>query len=161
VAVRVWRVARAARARTGPEGFDGSGGLYGPGRWHSTGRRIVYTARSESLAKLETLVHFRPDEAPALVLIEAAIPDETIAGVETPLPAGWDAVPESDVSRAIGDAWLDEGSALCLEVPSVHSRTEMNILVNPAHASFARIVIAEPVPFAFDPRLIEPSRRGA
>jgi RES domain-containing protein len=159
VAVRVWRVARAARARTGAEAFDGSGGLHGPGRWHSTGRRIVHTARSESLAKLETLAHFRPNEAPALVLVEATIPDDTIVRVNVPLPAGWDAVPESDVSRAIGDAWLDEGSALCLEVPSVHSRTEMNILVNPAHAAFHRIVIAAPVPFAFDLRLIEPSRR--
>ena len=157
--MRVWRVARAARARTGAEAFDGSGGLHGPGRWHSTGRRIVYTARSESLAKLETLAHFRPNEAPALVLVEAAIPDDAIVRLATPWPAGWDAVPESGISRAIGDAWLDEGSALCLEVPSVHSRTEMNILVNPAHASFARVVIAEPVPFAFDLRLVEPSRR--
>jgi len=48
---------------------------------------------------------------------------------------------------------------MCLEVPSVHSRTEMNILVNPAQAAFDRIVVAAPVPFAFDLRLIEPSRR--
>ena len=157
--MRVWRVARAARARTGAEAFDGSGGLHGPGRWHSAGRRVVYTARSESLAKLETLAHFRPNEAPALVLVEATIPEDAIVRLDSPLPAGWDAVPESEVLRAIGDAWLNQGGALCLEVPSVHSRTEMNVLVNPAHASFARIVIAEAVPFALDLRLVERSKR--
>ncbi len=157
--MRVWRVARASRAKRGAEAFGGRGGLYGSGRWHSIGRRIVYTARTESLAKLETLVHFRPSEAPALVLVEATIPDDAVVGVKMPLPAGWDAVPEIDVSRAIGDAWLDEGTALALEVPSGHARSETNILINPAHAAFSRIVIAAPVAFAFDRRLFDPSRR--
>ena len=51
-------MARAAHARTGALAFDGTGGLHGSGRWHSRGRRIVYTASSESLAKLEALVTY-------------------------------------------------------------------------------------------------------
>jgi RES domain-containing protein len=139
------------------EAFDGSGGLFSSGRWHSRGRRLVYTARSESLAKLEALAHFRPSLAPALVLVEAEIPDGQIAVVAS-LPPGWNAVPETDVSRAIGDAWLAAGAALALEVPSVHSTTETNVLVNPAHPAFARVVISAPVPFAFDWRLVAPRR---
>jgi RES domain-containing protein len=159
VGVRVFRIARAARSRTGAEAFDGRGGLHAPGRWHSIGRRIVYTAGSESLAKLEALAHFRPSEAPALVLVEATVPDRAISRVAMHLPPGWDAVPESDISRAIGDSWLAAGTTLALEVPSIHSKSESNILINPEHRAFRRVTIAAPAPFAFDARLVDPSRR--
>jgi len=159
VGVRVFRIARAAHSRTGAEAFDGRGGLHAPGRWHSIGRRIVYTAGSESLAKLEALAHFRPSEAPALVLACATVPDRAIARVPLPLPPGWDAIPESNVSRAIGDAWLAAGNRLALEVPSIHSKSESNILINPDHRAFRRVTISAPVPFAFDLRLVDPSRR--
>jgi RES domain-containing protein len=159
VGVRVFRIARAARSRTGAEAFDGRGGLHAPGRWHSIGRRIVYAAGSESLAKLEALAHFRPSEAPALVLVEATVPGRAVARVSLPLPSGWDSVPESNVSREIGDAWLAAGTALALEVPSIHSKSESNILINPDHRAFGRVRIAAPVPFTFDVRLVDPSRR--
>ena len=152
-------MARAARARTGAEAFDGRGGLHVNGRWHSVGRRIVYTASSESLAKLETLAHFRPSEAPDLVLVEATIPDREIHRVAMPLPPGSDAVPEPGASRAIGDAWLYAGALLALEVPAIHSRAEWNVLINPEHRAFRRIAIEAPVPFAFDLRLVDPARR--
>ncbi len=152
--MKVWRVARAFRARTPASAFDGNGGLRAPGRWHSIGRRVVYTAKSESLAKLETLGHLLPGEMPNLVLVQGIIPDDAVGRVAPPYPAGWDSVPEGDGSRGIGDRWLEARTSLALEVPSIHSNSEMNVLINPAHADFGRITISTPVPFAFDARLI-------
>ena len=157
--MKLWRVARAAHAPSGTTAFDGSGGLSVDGRWHTRGRPIVYTARTESLAKLEALVHFKPAIAPRLVLVDATIPDALVATLRGALPPGWDDVPDSGAARSVGDSWLQRGSSLALEVPSVHSSIETNVLINPAHPDFAQLVIGNPVPFAFDRRLIDPSLR--
>ena len=118
----------------------------------------MYTARTESLAKLEALVHLKPAIAPRLVLVEATIPDALVATLHGALPTGWDDVPDSGAARSVGDSWLRGGSSLALEVPSVHSSTETNVLISPGHPDFARLVIGNPVRFAFDRRLIDPSR---
>ena len=129
------------------------------GRWHSRGRPIVYTARTESLARLETLVHFKPALAPRLVLVEASLPDALVATVAGALPVGWDDVPDSGAARLVGDRWLQGGSSVALEVPSIHSSSETNVLINPVHRDFRQVVIGNPVPFAFDQRLNDPSLR--
>jgi RES domain-containing protein len=157
--MKLWRVARAAHAATGVEAFSGMGGLAVDGRWHSRGRLIVYAARSESLARLEALVHFNPALAPRLVLVEASVPDAFVATVSGALPKGWDDVPDSGAARSVGDAWLRSGSSLALEVPSIHARSETNVLINPAHADFGRLVAGLPAPLAFDRRLIDPKLR--
>ena len=119
----------------------------------------MYIARTESLAKLEALVHFKPAIAPRLVLVEAMIPDALVAILRGAPPAGWDDVPDSGAARSVGDSWLQRGSSLALEVPSVHSSIETNVLINPAHPEFAQLVMGDPVPFAFDRRLIDPSKK--
>src|SRR5207302_9498123 len=98
------------------------------------------------LAKLEALVHFKPAAAPRLVLIDATIPDAVVAMLRGALPAGWDDVRDSGAARVVGDSWLQSGSSLALEVPSVHSSSETNVLINPAHPDFAQLVIGNPVP---------------
>jgi len=157
--VKLWRVARAAHAASGPVAFNGIGGLSVDGRWHTRGRLIVYTARTESLAKLEALVHLKPAIAPRLVPVEATIPDALVATLHGALPTGWDDVPDSGAARPVGDSWLQGGSSLALEVPSLHSRSETNVLINPAHPDFARLVIGNLIPFAFDNRLTDPNLR--
>ena len=157
--MKLWRVARATHSASGRAAFNGVGGLSVDGRWHTRGRPIVYTARTESLAKLEALVHLNPTLAPRLVLVEATIPDRLVATLRGALPAGWNDLPDSGAARSVGDTWLQSGSSLGLEVPSVHSRTETNVLINPAHPEFAQLVIGDPVPFAFDRRLIVPGLR--
>lgn len=157
--MRLWRVARAAHAPSGTAAFDGIGGLSVDGRWHTRGRPIVYTARTESLAKLEALVHLKPAIAPRLVLVEATIPDALVATLRGALPAGWDDVPDNGAARSVGDSWLQSGSSLALEVPSVHSSTETNVLINPAHPDFTQLVTGSPVPFTFDHRLVDTGLR--
>ncbi len=109
--------------------------------------------------QLEALVHLKPVIAPRLVLLDVTIPDVLVATLHGALPAGWDDVPDSGAARSVGDSWLQRGSSLALEVPSVHSSSETNMLINPAHPDFAQLVIGNPVQFAFDRRLVHPYLR--
>ncbi len=67
----------------------------------------------------------------------------------------WDDVPDSGAARSVGDSWLQSGSSLALEVPSVHSSTETNVLINPAHHDFTQLVTGNRIPFTFDHRLVD------
>lgn len=157
--MKLWRVAREKYSATGAAAFAGVGGQAVDGRWHSKGRLIVYAARSESLARLEALVHFSPGLAPKLVLVEATLPDDLVSTLTGSLPKGWDGVPDSGAARAIGDAWLQTASSLAIEVPSIHSKSETNVLINPTHLDFHKLVIGTPTPIAFDQRLNDPKIR--
>ena len=159
--MRLWRICPALYAATGVQAFDGVGGLYAHGRWHTKGRAIVYTATTETLARLEALVHVRPRlvRKLALVLVEATVPDHLIAALSGSLPLRWNDVPDSGATRPVGDAWLAAASSLALQVPSVLAAGEHNVLINPKHPYFSRLVIGAPQPFSFDPRLLDPKLR--
>ena len=61
-------------------------------------------------------------------------------------------VPLEETVQAIGDAWLEEGAALLLRVPSVVVPAGWNYLLNPAHAD-ARKVRTRRMVYRADPRL--------
>jgi RES domain-containing protein len=136
----------------------GDGALHTPGRWHTRGRRVVYSAQSPAAALLEILVHFELDiqslpvryrllkiQAPDDVNVERVSVDE--------LPADW---PEkTEVTRAIGDGWLTNGSAALLSVPSAIVPETFNVLLNPAHPDARRIVIVQSSEYAIDSRLVK------
>jgi hypothetical protein len=44
-----------------------------------------------------------------------------------------------------------------LRVPSVLVPSESNFLLNPRHPEYTNLVIGEPLPFSFDPRLFRRS----
>ena len=157
--MKLWRVAKAAHSPTGAAAFSGRGGLVVDGRWHSRGHLVVYAARTESLARLEALAHFNPAVAPRLVLVEADLPDALVMKFAGPLPTGRDAVPDSGAARHVGDSWLARGASVGLEVPSIHSRSETNLLLNPGHASFRQLVAGKPIRFSFDQRLSDQKLR--
>lgn len=66
------------------------------------------------------------------------------------LAGGWDAPIETPASTDIGDAWFDARASVALRVPSVAIRGETNVLLNPVHPDFGRVVIGPPEPFLFD-----------
>lgn len=145
--MRLWRISNHAS-------LSGDGGLYASGRWHTRGRRIVYLADHPALALLEVMVHLEVDaeDLPRdYQLLAVDVPDG-ISAAFLGLPDGW----RDDVSntRALGDAWLREGSSALLRVPSAIVPDARNYLLNPAHADAARITIAEAQRAAFDPRLM-------
>lgn len=148
--MRVWRVSRH-------DGLDGEGGLLAPGRWHSRGRRVVYTADHPALAILEVLVHLEIDPAVppnGYVLFEIDVP-AALAIDDAAVPAA--SLGDPAVTRAIGDRWLAAMSGSVLRVPSAIAPKARNFLLNPAHADTAKIAVVGRTSDPFDPRLL----RGA
>lgn len=134
--------------------LNGTGGLYGSGRWHDKGTRILYTAETFSLAKLETLANstFIPKNY-AVICIE--IPDDIIIKELTveDLPDNWASFPHPKELKEFTKDWIMENHHLVMRVPSVHSPYEWNYLINPLHPDHRRLTIVENKPHPFDLRL--------
>jgi RES domain-containing protein len=134
--------------------FDGTGASLNGARWNSPGRSVIYAAATYAGAMLEVLAHAGIGRLPRHTSwIEIKIP----AGVSRECPE-LDALPGWDnddylASRAFGDAWLSQQRTAVLLVPSVVARQERNLLINPAHPDFQRIVATEPLPVEWDWRL--------
>ena len=141
--------------------FDGEGAYRYGGRWSSPGIRLSYMSEHQSLALLEYFVHLDKDDTPSdLVLAAAEVPEDlSQEGVEVShLPVNW-RVPAAppDLTR-IGDEFVRRGEHCLLLVPSVFAPNEHNCLTNPGHPEFNRIVIREPEPLAYDPRMFVTKR---
>src|SRR5262249_11152368 len=141
-AVRVFRLCKKLYSASV---LSGAGGLQSGGRWHTEGRRIVYCATSEALAVLEVRVHVgRVAPRAAFVMHEISIPDELIYALPArELPAQWNSVPHAATTQAKGDAWLMKAKHLALRLPTVHSRHDWTVLINPAHEAARQVKVVK------------------
>lgn len=149
------RLYRLCKETHSADVLSGQGGLLDGGRWHSKGRRIVYCATVEALAVLEVRVNLG-SEMPAVryVMHGIELPDEEVAEIAGKrLPATWSALPAGADTQELGDEWLSSGRILALRVPSIHSRTDYNVLLNPAHPSQERVRVLDRYQYPFDHRL--------
>ena len=124
------------------------------GRWHHKGRPVVYCADHPSTAMLEALVHVDPDVLPnTYTLIMVSVPDDIaiVDVAETELPSDWRE--NSQATRDIGTALLDEGASAIIRVPSAIVPAVSNYLLNPAHDDHVRITVEESAAHPFDSRL--------
>ncbi len=147
---------RLVETRHAVTAFSGEGARIFPGRFHRAGTRVVYTAATLSLAALELLARFEPEDLTAdFVSIEVVVPDELPLAKIAPseLPDGWRAFPPLPATQELGTRWAKDGRTVALAVPSALVPSEMNYLLNPQHPAFRRIKIGKPEPFYFDPRL--------
>jgi RES domain-containing protein len=147
----VWRMLTLRFADTA---FSGEGArLYG-GRWNLKGVPMVFTAGSQSLAVLETLVQDALLRA-RYVMIPARLPNNLKIDRLTPdrLPSGWREIKSRERLQIIGSDWINSRSAAVLAVPSAVIPAESNYLLNPLHPSFSKIEIGSPEDFITDPRL--------
>jgi RES domain-containing protein len=127
------------------DAFDSMGAFLQPGRWHSAGARIVYTAEYASLAVLETLIHAGGRKMPPRAITRIHLPGDL--SIES---APWLEMPES---QAFGDKWAKEARTAVLRVPSIAvNRMESNFVLNPRHPDFSHIHHDPPESFIFDPR---------
>lgn len=142
--------------------FDGEGAYRYGGRWSSPGTRLSYASEHQSLAMLEYFVHLDKDDPPTdLVLVTAEVPHglawDQIDVDE--LPRNWrDPAAPPQLAR-LGDEFAQRRDHCLLLVPSVLTRDESNVLINPDHPDFRRIVVREPEPLAYDPRMFRKGRR--
>ena len=149
-----WRIDRAHRAASA---FSGEGARIYGGRWNSRGFRVAYLGEHQSLSVLEVFVNNQPLSTAADYVIVSAEWDaglmETVQLRE--LPPDWRRSPPGAKTAAVGDRWLRAARSAVLAVPSAIIPTEKNFLLNPAHPSFRRIRLGKPVPFEFDPRMLQ------
>lgn len=151
MSVPAFRITKAKYAATA---FTGEGAALYPGRWNRRGERMVYTAGSISLAVLEMLVHLkRRDLLDRYVLFRIDLPASLVHRPRR-LPDGWAGRELSDNVRGFGSDWLASGRGVALRVPSAIVPTEYSHLLNPVHLRFGEVVIGEPEPYTFDPRLL-------
>jgi RES domain-containing protein len=140
--------------------FSAIGASLVGGRWNSPGLGVIYASRSYAGAMLECLAHAGIGRVPrTYVAIEVA--SAAIVSVERHdeggLPAGWDHA-DLRVARAFGDAWIRERRTAVLVVPSVVARREGNLLLNPQHTDFTKIIAGTPEPVVWDARLFARGR---
>jgi RES domain-containing protein len=155
--MQVWRI---CKSRFAAAAFTGEGTRLYPGRWNPVGVRMVYTSTSLALAAIEFFVHLDPSVAPDdLVSSSAAIPDRLKKQrLElSDLPRDWRRT-DHPALHAIGAKWIAERTSVALEVPSAVVEGEWNVLLNPAHPQFSKVVIAVPKPFHFDQRMFKRTR---
>lgn len=137
--------------------LDGYGAFLYGGRWNLPGKAVVYTAENRALAALEFLVgveHHR--QLGKLTMLTIVIPEGMQAKTidEKDLPKNWWEFPAPQSVARLGEQWLEKGETCLLKVPSVHIPDEYNYLLNPRHADFDKIKIAEQKAFGFDHRLM-------
>ena len=129
--------------------WDGLGAAFYGSRWNSPGRGPIFAAETYSGALLEMLMHINSVAVPAgYQYIEIEVPSD-LATESIDL----DSFPKESITRALGDKWFDSGRASVLLVPSIVTRVERNVIFNPRHPEFHRIVPSVPKPVIWDVRL--------
>lgn len=139
--------------------YSGEGAVRTEGRWHRKGQSVIYAAEHYGTAMLEKLVHYNgilpPNQHFVAIEIPAGTRYETVTKDNLP---GWDDT-DGVKSRAFGAAWIDAARSAILIVPSVVSREESNILINPGHPDADRIRPGKEQPVRWDRRLFDQDRR--
>jgi len=138
--------------------LTGNGSKLFGGRWNSPGMPAIYTSENISLSVLEILVNAdKTNIPPAYFLLKLHIPDDLAVRKVSPgrLKEKW--YSDFEYSQFIGSNFLKTGKEAVLKVPSAVIKHEHNFLLNPGHADFKRISIAEAVPFDLDIRLLKPN----
>jgi RES domain-containing protein len=134
--------------------LSGSGAKLFGGRWNSKGIPMLYVSEHISLAVLEMLVNNQfKDFSIALSLLRISIPD-TIEIKEiklNKLKTKWNE--DVSYSKFIGNEFIKSMNSLVLKVPSAVIGEENNYLINPLHADFKKIKIADTKQFKTDERL--------
>ena len=139
--------------------LDGTGGLFGPGRWHKKGNPVIYTSEHASLTAWEKIVHVAsfenlPDD---LLLIKIEIPGsaEILTVPEEILVPGWDEFPYCSETVDFGTSFLRKKGHLALKVPSVIIPDEFNVILNPLHPDIQKCRIISSEPFVYDERILK------
>lgn len=146
----VWRI---CALKYQDSAFSGLGGLSVPGRWHTQGRLIVYTAENLALASLEVFVHLESDRL-KLVAIRANLPEDLeIEEInQQSLPRNWQSPQSYSKLQLIGKEWLRSCRTPILKVPSAIVPVESNYLLNPDHPRL-RFFLEPALEFYFDRRM--------
>lgn len=126
--------------------MTGEGTARAGGRWSSKGTKIVYASESLALAVLEIVTNARGRIPPGKVYLTIDVPEDLrLERVSTDgLAPRWYAYPAPPPLARIGDEWARRGKTVGLVVPSAIVRVEHNMLLNPSHRDFDRLMVSAP-----------------
>ena len=146
--------------RLSREKFDsilsGKGAALKGARWNSMGVELIYCASNRSLAMAEVAVHFSLATLPNdFVMMTISIPDNVLIQKlsQLDLPLEWNAFPYKATTQAIGGQFVSANKYCVLQIPSVVTQGDYNMLINPYHSNFSEIKIIQTEKFPFDNRL--------
>ena len=140
--MKVWRIARSVHAAGVGDMLSGDGAARYGGRWNPRGMPAVYCSENSSLAALEVLVNLaRPSTFPSYRVLDLDVPDETIIAAPVSI----------DDTRRAGAELLR--THLAISAPSAVNPLECNVVINPAHPDFDKVVPGTIRHFVFDRRL--------
>lgn len=135
--------------------FSGIGaGLY-PGRWNMPQSPMIYTSETFSTALLEKLAHLNSILPSGMHGVEVLAPDGlSIEYFDLLAVPNW--LADQHATKAFGDGWFQQRRSLLLRVPSVPAAAlDCNMLINPNHDDFVRLVTKPPFPVHWDRRLFQ------
>lgn len=138
--------------------LSGKGAAMIGARWNSVGVELIYCAANRSLAMAEVAVHFTLATLPGdYVMMTIFIPDNLLVNklVISDLPPDWNVFPHSKSTQAIGDLFVADNRFCVMQVPSVVTKGDYNILINPNHPDFSNIKIVKIEKFPFDKRIFK------
>jgi RES domain-containing protein len=138
--------------------LSGKGAALKGARWNSPGTEIIYTALNKSLAMSEVVVHLSLATLPNdYMMITIYVPDDVSIKVvqEKDLPPDWNSFPYYPSTQSFGDDFIKENKYCLLKIPSVVTKGDFNILINPFHAEFKKIKIVNIESFPFDHRIFK------
>lgn len=152
--MKVFRLAREKYATP----LSGKGAARYGERWNPIGIELIYAAQNRSLAMAEVAVHLTlatlPDD---YMMITIDIPDDVKIKriTEEDLPTEWQEFPHPASTQEIGKIFVTENKYCVALIPSVVTRGDFNVLINPNHKDFPKITITSLDKFPFDRRIIK------
>jgi RES domain-containing protein len=150
--MRVYRISKCEFVSD----LHGTGAAMYPGRWHSKGTYILYTAATPSLALLESVVHISNIAIASYCMICLSVPEDKILSITAPeLPANWFVNPSPDVLKQIGDSFIRKNKFLALQLPSAIMPEENNFLLNPNHSDFKKVSVVYNRTIPIDERFLK------
>lgn len=138
--------------------LSGKGAAIKGARWNSVGVEMIYTASNRSLAMAEVAVHFTLATLPDDYMMATIFIPDNIAVFKlnvNDLPVDWNTFPHPTSTQAIGDKFITANRFCVLQIPSVVTQGDYNLLINPNHPDFAKIKIITTEKFIFDNRIFK------
>ena len=140
--------------------FDATGSTLSPGRWKVSAGPMIDASEHYSTAMLEKLALGSGRLSRNRHYVTITIPNGlSYEVVNTAALLGWDSLLAGPPSQRHGDKWQRRRRSLVLIVPSVVTRVEDNILINPNHPEFRHFTSSPHQPVWWDERLFRAEAR--
>jgi RES domain-containing protein len=141
--------------------FDGMGASMYPGRWNERNERAVYVTKNLPFGVLEVMVQDTVTSLNGYGFYLIEIPDDVVLSTVdvATLSVTWRTARVGRVEcRAIGEAWRARHESVGLiapsaVVPEAFAFDDYNIVLDPTHADFGRLVIGAHVTLDVDDRI--------